>query len=558
MITRLSISNYALISKVEISFAGGLTIITGETGSGKSIMLGALSLLLGGRADTRAVRKDASKSIVEAVFTADTRLRKLFDDNGLDWDDTGIIIRREVSASGRSRAFINDTPVTLKLLGEATSGLIDIHSQDSNVMLKDPRRQLEIIDSLADNASLLDAYHAAYRDYVKLRNQLRSAREEISRNRENENFLRFQVEQLDKLKPHPGELEALEMHEEVLADAEEINEHLTEAEQLLEEPEYGVLSRLAEVRRALSKVNLSLLEEPGEQGAGIMQRLESVYVELKDISPTISAMREKVDDDPETLEKIQTRISRLYEAIKRFRVPDVAALARMHTDLKNRLASLSTSETDLSEMERELHDKGKVLKEAADKLSESRSAAAEKFSALLVDKARPLGLANLKFSTLLTKGKLTSDGQDNIQFLCAFNKNQELMPIEAVASGGETSRLTLSIKAIIADHLSLPSIIFDEVDTGVSGDVADRMGTMMRDLGEKIQVIAITHLPQVAAKGHTHYKVYKADNEEQTVTNISLLDKAGREAEIAMMLSGATVDDAALLNARSLLEHSRR
>ncbi len=557
MLTRLMISNYALITHVEIPFSDGLTIITGETGAGKSIMMGALSLLLGGRADSRVVRDTTAKSIVEASFTPTPGLRPLFEANQLDWDDHEIIVRREIAASGRSRAFINDTPVNLKVLGECTSGLIDIHSQNSNLMLRDPRRQLEIIDAIADNGRQLAEYRDAFRNFIRCRNALREARNEISRNRENEEFLRFQLGQLDKLSPRAGELERLEQQSEVLGDAEEIRERLAEAMLLIDDSDQGALTRLTEARHLLAKVNFSLFENnPDPAAPGVAQRLESVYVELKDIAQTVEATLDSIEVDPAGLAKIEQRMLDIYEALKRFNAENDGELEKIHKDLKTRLADLGTSDTDLADMEREVKTAGNALKAAADALSETRAQAAERFSTLLVETARPLGMDNLKFSAMLSKGKFSIDGQDNIAFLCAFNKNQDLMPVDAIASGGETSRLMLSIKALIARQVALPSIIFDEVDTGVSGEVADRMGVMMRDMGRRIQVIAITHLPQVAAKGVNHYKVYKADDDEKTVTHISLLTPEQRIDEIAVMLSGSSVDDAARLNARSLLTQS--
>lgn len=555
MLTRLTIQNYALITNVEIEFREGLTIITGETGAGKSIMLGALSLLLGGRADTRVVRCRTAKSVVEASFLPRPELKPLFEVNNLDWDEQEIIVRREISASGRSRAFINDTPVNLKVLSEATSGLIDIHSQNSNMMLTDRRRQLEIIDALAENVEVREAYRREFRSYVALRNKLQTLRNEISQRRENENFIRFQLAQLDRLSPRAGELSQLERDSEVLGDAEEIKVGLAEAIDIIDGAENGLIAQMARVRHALSKVNFSLLEPGGDpDDPGIMQRLESVYVELKDISRTLFDTADSIEDDPDMLEHIQQRMSDIYDAMKRFNVATDSELAELHVDLKKQLSGLDSGDDDISELERRLKQSGKALKAAADRLTESRVAAAEVFSSRLVEATRPLGMQNLKFSAMLTKGKLTSDGQDDISFLCAFNKNQDLMPVAGIASGGETSRLMLGIKAVIAEQVNLPSIIFDEVDTGVSGDVADRMGRMMRDMADRIQVIAITHLPQVAAKGRNHYKVYKSDDEEKTVTHISLLDDESRVAELAKMLSGSEVDSAALLNARSLLQ----
>lgn len=553
MLTRLTIQNYALISRVEIDFREGLSIITGETGAGKSIMLGALMLLLGARADTRVLRSKEEKTMVEASFVPRAALRTLLEQNNLDWDERELIVRREISPSGRSRAFINDTPVNLKLLAEVVTGLIDIHSQNSNVMLSERRRQLEIIDALASNAAEREAYRKCFRSYVALRSKLRDLRTEISQRRENENFIRFQLSQLDELSPKPGELARLENEAEILSDAEDIRGGIAEAVELVEAPDDGLIARMAKMRHTLSKINFSLLEREGD--AGLLQRLESVYVELKDISRTLDGTLESVDADPARLEKVQQRINELYEAQQRFKVATDTELVELHAQLRRQLQGLDGSEEDISGMERELKGLGKELKEAADRLSESRVKAAELFSAALVEQVRPLGMPNLKFSAMLTKGKLSADGQDDVSFLCAFNKNQELQPVAGYASGGETSRLMLGIKAVIASRVNLPSIIFDEVDTGVSGEVADRMGTMMKQMGERMQVIAITHLPQVAAKGKYHFKVYKSDDEEKTVTNISLLDEEGRERELAQMLSGSEVDEAALLNARSLLRN---
>ncbi len=555
MLKRLSISNYALISSIEITFGEGLTIITGETGAGKSIMMGALSLLLGGRADTRVVRDKTAKSVVEATFSANSSLQPLFEASQLDWDEDEIIIRREVSATGRSRAFVNDTPVNLKMLGDITSSLIDIHSQNSNLMLRDAHRQLEILDALADNDELLAEYKTAFRKYVKVRNALQNARNEIASNRENENFLRFQVSQLDTLAPKAGELEALERQSEMLGDAEEIAANLSAATQLLDTGDNSIIAKLAEVRHTLSKVNFRLLEGQGADSS-LLQRLESVYVEAKDIAQTLLAMAERVDSNPALLATVEQRMTEIYDALKRYNAADDAQLVKIHQSLKQQLDTLDTSDADLHELESEMKEKGRKLRAAADCLSETRMRAAEKFSELLTQTARPLGMSNLKFAALTSKGKLTPDGQDNVEFLCSFNKNQELMPVSAIASGGETSRLMLSIKAIIASHVALPSIIFDEVDTGVSGDVADKMGAMMRNMGRQIQVIAITHLPQVAAKGQQHYKVFKADDEEKTVTSIAALDYDQRVAELAVMLSGSSVDPAAVMNAKSLLDKS--
>lgn len=555
MLKRLTIKNYALIREVEIEFGPGLTIITGSTGAGKSVMLGALHLLTGSRVDSRAIHPEGPKATVEASFTPSERLRPIFEANELDWDDEEVIVRREISPSGRSRAFINDTPVNLKTLGEATANLIDIHSQNANTMLNDPRRQLEIIDAVADNIEVLARYRGQYHKFVAVRSRLRKLQERLSQDRENENYLRFQLSQLDNLKPRPGELAALEKETEVLNDAEDIRMLLGEATSGLDGGEGSVLSQLADIRHTLSRINFSLFENRNGDGTpGITQRLEQAYVELKDINASLEDMLDTVDADPERLLKAETRLMELYDALKRFNCRSEADLVALHKQLREREKGLSGTDGDLEELEKEMRDEAHTLKKIADELSETRAVAAEKFAAMLCRKARPLAMPHLKFSAMLTKGKLTVDGQDNVSFLCSFNKNQELMPVAGVASGGETSRLMLGIKAIIADHVHLPSVIFDEVDTGVSGDVADRMGRTMADMSRNIQVVAITHLPQIAAMGRDHYLVYKSDEADRTVSRVRRLAPEERVAELARMLSGSKVEDAAVLNARSLLE----
>lgn len=554
MLNRLTIKNYALIDEVEIDFKKGLTIITGETGAGKSLMLGALHLLTGARVDARAIRPNGPKATVEAIFTSSQRLKDLFEENQLDWDNQEIIVRREISPTGRSRAFINDTPVNIKTLAEATANLIDIHSQNANTMLNNPLRQLEIIDSVADNDDILSTYRNQYYKFIKVRNHLRELKETISSNRENENYIRFQLEQLDTLKPQKGELAQLERESEVLNDSEDIRELLSTSIYHLEGGEESVLSHLSDMRHLLSKINFTLFLNNNNDDLNIMQRLEQAYVELKDIGFTLGGMLENIDSDPVKLHRIETRINELYDALKRFNCKSDTELVELHESLRRKVMGITDSSIDIESLEREMRNEAQKLKAMADILSESRRVAAEKFSTMLTQQARPLAMPNLKFSAMLTKGKLTIDGQDNISFLCSFNKNQELMPISGIASGGETSRLMLCIKAIIANHIQLPSVVFDEVDTGVSGEVADRMGRTMSDISQRIQVVAITHLPQIAAKGDTHYLVYKRDEADRTISSIRHLNNTERIAELARMLSGSKVEEAAILNAQALLE----
>jgi DNA repair protein RecN (Recombination protein N) len=557
MLSKLAISNYALIDSVEISFANGLSIITGETGAGKSIMLGALSMLLGGRGDAKVIRNKEKKSVIEAtVVIEDEKLKKLFDEYDIDWKPEDTFIRREILPNGRSRAFINDIPVTLQLLADVTSRLIDIHSQHNNLLLSNPKMQLKIVDSIADNSTIRSTYKEAFHSFVELRAKVSSLKTDLAKNRQELDYMRFQLEQLDKLNPKLGELEEVERRFDILSDAEEIREKLGAACDLLSSSDYSIVSKLSEVRGIVRDINFSLLDKnisAENEGQSIPQRLESAYLELKDISETLEDLALTVDAGPEELARMEKRMNELYDARKRFHVESADDLVEMRKLLRERIKSIDLTDDDIADLERELKESGHRLKLAADALSETRSIAADALSNKLTELARPLGMSNLKFSVLITKGKLNSEGQDCAEFLCAFNKNQELMPISRVASGGEISRLMLSIKAFVAGKLSMPTVIFDEVDTGVSGEIADKMGEMMRDMGSALQVITITHLPQVAAKGTSHYKVYKADDADKTVTNIRQLTQDERVIEIAGMLSGSEINDAALSNARSLL-----
>lgn len=557
MLTHLEIKNYALIDDLALDFADGFTTITGETGAGKSIMLGALSLLCGARFETKAARKDGGKTVVEASF-ADIDAETLaaaaaIIDEPLQPTDT-LILRREVTPQGRSRAFINDTPVNLQQLSEIGNRLIDIHSQHNNLMLSDPRHQLAIIDSVAADATLLNKYKEAFHRYVAMRQEIVKRKEAAAKAAENRDFILFRLENLDKLKPKKGEWEELSKTHDRLCDAGEINSRLTESSYLLSGSDTSVLNRLAEARELLKKINFSLFEE-SESGDDqpIMQRIESLYVELKDIAETISDYCSEIEADPATLERVDARMDALHEAVKRYKVPDAEALVDLHEEMRAQLRTIEGGDDDLHQIEHDCKLLGRELKTLADELTDIRSKAAAKFSEELTALARPLGLHNLRFSAMLTTGKLTADGQDRIEFLCSFNKNQDMQPLAKVASGGETARLMLCIKEITSGLMRQPTIIFDEIDTGVSGDIAERMGLMMRRMGEEMQVLAITHLPQVAARGEEHLRVYKSDTAEATRTHIEKLTPEGREREIAKMLAGADLSDEALANARVLL-----
>lgn len=558
MFRKLFISNYALIEKVEVCPGPGLTIITGETGAGKSILLGALSLLQGVRADSRRLASAGKKIVVEGVFSTDvTGLREMLEAADLEWNDEELILRREISPTGRSRAFINDTPVTTATLADVASRLLDIHSQHENLLISDSRFQLRVIDAIAANGPQRERYLSAYRDYKKLYNRVAELKKKIAASRENEEFIRFRLDQLHKLKPKAGEQAELERKQEILGDSAALSESLGAAVGLLSENDGAALHNLREVRRILQDVNTDLFGD--EQGEGsIMSRMESVIVELRDISETLLGWMGNVHSNPALLEKVERRLQLIYEAQHRLKVLDEQGLIDLQADLERQLAAITGDDGELPELERQLKLHGINLKECAETLTKSRREAADRFASMLVEAAGPLGMPNLKFAVSLTPGKLTPEGRDIPTFLCAFNKNQELQNVASVASGGEISRLMLCLKSIIADKMELPTLIFDEVDTGVSGDIAARIGGMMRDISANRQVLAITHLPQVAALGDIHYKVYKEDTEDATHSHLRRLDAEERVMETARMLSGAVVDEAAVLNARSLLNNLRK
>ncbi|MDE7345693.1 MAG: DNA repair protein RecN [Muribaculaceae bacterium] len=556
MIRQLSIFNYALIDRVELNLSEGLTILTGETGAGKSVMMGAISLLMGERADSKVLANREGKAVIEGVFdSVASSMKEILEANDLDWNDGQIIVRREISANGRSRAFINDTPVTLPLLTEVAGGLVDIHSQHSNRLLSKPEYQLSIIDSIADNAELLADYKNDFSRFVVLRNKIKKLRDAMEKSRENRELRAFQLEQLTKINPKKGELEEVEKDYDILSDADDLRSRINQAAYLLSSGDTCALSMIGDAGASIDGIDFSLFEISGDNiQPGLMERLRNVYIELKDIGDTLTRIASGIESDPIRLAKADVRLKDLYEAIKRFKVQDYDALVDLYSSLKDECGGGDEKTGELNALEAEARKLGETLKEKAERISVTREAAARRFEETLTSDARPLGLKNLRFSVNLSKGKLTPDGKDSVEFLCAFNKNQPLMPLAQTASGGEMARLTLCIKAITANKLKLPTVIFDEIDTGVSGDIADRMGSMMADIAAGMQVFAITHLPQVAVKGKSHLLVYKHDEGDRTVSHVKALDNEQRIREIARMLSGKQINEAALSNAKALLE----
>lgn len=555
MLRHLSIHNYALIDALDIELDEGLTILTGETGAGKSVMMGAISLLTGERADSKVLANREGKAVVEGVFEKVTEgMKEAFDANDLDWNDGQVIVRREISANGRSRAFINDSPVTLPLLAELAGGMVDIHSQHSNRLLSRQEHQLRIIDSMADNSDLLADYRKDFARFASMRVKIRKIREARERNRENRQFRAFQLEQLTRINPKRGELAEVEKTFDILSGADELRNSLNSAAYSLSMADVSAISLIGEAGTSLDNVDFTLFETPESEGPGLMERLQNAYIELKDIGDTISRIASGIESDPARLAKADARLRELYEAVKRFKVEDYDKLVDLYESLKAENEDATGGNDLLAELESEAKALGEKLKEKAEKISRSRENAAATFSKTLNKAAKPLGLKNLRFEVRMEQGKLTPDGKDTVEFYCSFNKNQPMMPLAQSASGGEMARLTLCIKAITAGKLKLPTVIFDEIDTGVSGDIADRMGSMMAEIAAGMQVLAITHLPQVAAKGRSHLLVYKQDEKERTVSNVRRLNPEERVRELARMLSGREINSAALDNARSLLQ----
>lgn len=552
MLESLHISNYALIDRIDINLHPGFNVITGETGAGKSIILGALSLILGGRADSRVVADPSAKSVIEAVFTVDgyDSLKQFCLDADIEWDDDRCILRREVAPNGRSRAFVNDSPVPLSKLQSVAMRLIDIHSQHQNQLLASPDFQLMVIDTLADNSAKLREYTSRYnalRDSIRA---LKAMKQRVEKNREDEEFTRFQLEQIEELALQPGEQEELENEREVLSNLTAIKGALTRAISALSSSGSNAVDLISEAIDECDELDGIL-----PQAEDIPGRLESAKIEISDIVSTLEGLDRQLSADPGRLEAIEERLNSIYSLCHKHHLDNSDRLIELRDTLRKALAELDDSDDRVAELEKEARRAKALAKETALEISTRRKEEARKFAMHLRDVAMPLGMKNLQVEVEVQPTEMTATGIDSVQFMVAFNKNQQLMPVGATASGGEISRLMLSIKSIIASRISLPSILFDEIDTGVSGDVANRMALMMRDISKSIQVTTITHLPQVAAKGDVQYRVYKEDDDLATHTRISCLTQAERVEAIASMLGASGVDEAARQAAISLLNN---
>lgn len=553
MLKSLHISNYALIDVIDINFSSGFNVITGETGAGKSIILGALSLILGGRADTKVLRNTSKKAIVEAIFDISKyyNIKQILGENELDDEGDELSLRREITLQGRSRAFVNDTPVTLDVLKEIALQLVDIHSQHQNLLLASSDYQLKIIDALADNKDRLAEYTVRYNAYRKAMKQYVVLRKQIEQSKTNQEFMRFQLQQLEDADLYPGMLEELEHQRDLLANATEIKSGLGQIISRLSESQTAILPQLKDITAIVSD-----LGDVVDDSQDVLNRLNNVKIELQDIAETYVNFDRNLNADPALLENTENQLAELYDLLRRHGANTVERLIEIANDFKKQLTEVDNADDLLKELQHKIVKAKNEAMQIAKQISEARKEHALKFASLLREKAMPLGMNNLNVEIEVSPSELSPTGIDTIEFLFAFNKNQTPLPIRNSASGGEISRIMLSVKAIVADKMQLPSIIFDEVDTGVSGEIAHRMGAMMQQIAQNIQVITITHLPQVAAKGVSHYKVFKKDSETETNTCITQLTPEQRIDEIALMLSGSEVNQAARNNAVSLLNNN--
>ncbi|WP_298663949.1 DNA repair protein RecN [uncultured Barnesiella sp.] len=555
MIKKLSVSNYTLIDELHIDFSAGFSVITGETGAGKSIILGALSLILGQRADLKSLRRSDEKAVIEGVFDiASYHLRDFFDENELDYDEGECILRREILPSGKSRAFINDTPVSLAQLKTLGEQLIDIHSQHQNMLLADSRFQLRVVDTMAGDAALLADYREHYRRWRERLQAYTRLQEENRSGREEEDYLRYQLAQLDEAHLQEGEQEELEAELQTLQHAEEIKNELAVLQEFLHAEETGVVSLL---NATLSRMRaLSRLYPEVDEWAG---RLESDYIDLKDIASTVDRSQENLNMDPERLAWVENRLDTYYSLQQKHRLASAAELLALRDSFAERLTRIENYDEELAALKHEVDEAESQVRNLAEQLTRVRRQSAANISSTLTERVKPLGMPHLQFEIeVSTRPQFDETGGDAIRFLFSANKNQPLQPVSEVASGGEISRLMLSLKALVAHAMALPTIVFDEVDTGVSGEIADKMARIMREMSRCMQVISITHLPQVAAWGQTHYRVYKSDTATATATHLVRLTDSERVEEIARMLSGSSLTAAALDNARELLNRNEQ
>ena len=551
MLKHLYIKNFTLIDELNIELHPGFSVITGETGAGKSIILGAIGLLLGQRADSKSLKQGADRCIIEAHFDLSRYdMKPFFDDNDIDYDAEDTIIRRELTAAGKSRAFINDTPVALSMLKELGDQLVDVHSQHQNLLLNKQDFQLSVVDILAQNQEALESYRQTYADYQQREKELQALKDEIESNRQRVDFLQFQYEELQEARLEADEQEQLERQSDILTHAEDIKSALYTADAALSGEGGSAVSQVKTAMQALEGIT-KMLPEASE----LSERLSSCHIELRDIADEVSRMLEDTDFDPAELDRLNDRLDRLYDLEKKYHVETVEELIALRDSLKQQLQNIENSDEAVSELEALCQQLKAKCQQQADALTKRRQKAAKETERQMTQRLTPLGMPHMRFSVSITEDTLGPSGQDKIAFLFSANTSTPLQPISQVASGGEIARVMLSLKAMISGAVKLPTIIFDEIDTGVSGKMAEKMAEMMQEMGEsERQVISITHLPQIAALGSHHYRVSKEETPTGTLSHMEQLDDKGRISEIAQMLSGSDVTEAAIQHAKELLK----
>ena len=551
MLKQLYIKNFTLIDTLDMEFRSGFSVITGETGAGKSIILGAIGLLLGQRADSKSVKMGTDKCVIEAHFDLSRYgMERFFDENEIEFDAEDTIIRRELTSAGKSRAFINDTPVALSMLKELGEQLVDVHSQHQNLLLNKQDFQLNVVDIIADDAKELTDYQQTYVRYQELKKEELRLREDIEQGRQQVDFMQFQYDELTNARLSDGEQEELEQRSETMSHSEDIKTALYEAESALSGDEGGVVSNLKKAVSALQGI-----EHVYPDVAELAERMNSCYIELKDAAAEVSGKMDDVDFDPAELDMVNTRLDRIYELQKKYKVERVDQLLAIQEELGRKLSNIENSDEALAEIERQVSETLKDAQRKAELLTEKRRVAAGAIEKQMRERLVPLGMPNVRFEIAVEQEPLGRCGQDKVSFLFSANTSTPLQPVSQVASGGEIARVMLSLKAMISGAVKLPTIIFDEIDTGVSGKIAEQMARMMSEMGHcDRQVISITHLPQIAALGSTHYKVYKDETAQGTTTHMLMLNDEERVREIAQMLSGSDVSEAAIQNAKELLK----
>lgn len=549
MLQRLYIRHFTLIEELDISFSSGFSVITGETGAGKSIILGALGLLLGQRADTKSIKAGCDRCVIEGHFDLSRyNMEGFFEEYDLDYDAKDCILRREITSAGKSRSFVNDTPVSLTILRELGSQLVDIHSQHQNLLLNKDDFQLNVVDIIAGKKLPIDSYRLSYQEFKTASKTLEEMRENIRKNRDNEDFLRYQYHELEEAQLREDELDELEQEYQMLSHAEEIKSALYEADTLLS-GDGGIVEYLKKASQSIDSVRkvFADIEETAS-------RLESSFIELKDIAGEVAQQSERIEFDPVRLEEVSTRLDRIYHLQQKFHVSTVGELIAVRDDFGQQLNSIDHGDEELMRQEELVEKLRKDCEGIAREMTAVRREAAKTVEDEMSKRLVPLGIPKVKFEVSLQEKPLSADGHDKVAFLFTANTNMPLQPVAQVASGGEIARVMLSLKAMISGAVKLPTIIFDEIDTGVSGKVAEMMARIMEEMGANDrQVISITHLPQIASRGAFHYKVFKDEGPQGTVSHMCRLNDEQRVEEIAQMLSGSSVSEAAKKNAKELL-----